>query len=328
MINVKEDIIDKALLDKCVNFVNEGNWSYGWHSNKNVQFGHWNLDITKTSANNSTDVVDRLPKQFKPVWDIINKEFFGGKAMLTRCYSNRHTFGTEGYIHTDTTRAQDHTCVVYLDEEWDSDWGGETNFYTADKTEIIKSVLPKYGRTAVFPGTVPHCARGITRICSKVRTTLMFKATIDPKALYPAEEMLKTFLTQIGATQRKHRTGTLADHLMRCFHLLKDVGANDILALAGGLHSVYGTNAFKHPCVDKESTQVAELFGPEVDRLVKLYSEIDRPSCLENPDGSLSELDLFLLRSIECVNLHDQDALKADKYPNLLKFVKQLTGRG
>ena len=327
MINVKEGIIPTKLLDKCLNYLDKGNWVYGWPSDKAIAFGHWNLNITNTSINNPTDVSDKLPTVFLDVWSIVNKEFFGNKAVLTRCYANRYTYGTEGYIHTDTERAQDQTCVVYMNDEWDPNWGGETSFYTADKSEIIKSVLPLYGRTAVFPGNIPHCARGVTRICPKVRTTLMFKVSIDPKSLYHAEEVLNTFLTQIGATQKKHKRGTLADHLLRTFHLLKDVGAGDIVALAGGLHSVYGTNAFNKPCLDKESTQVSELFGSEVDRLVRLFSEIDRPSCLENPDGTLSDLDLFLLRSIECANLFDQDELDADVYPNLFKFVAQFTKR-
>jgi SM-20-related protein len=323
MIMVKEGILPEALLKKCLYILNKASWSYGWPSNTGVPYGHWNVDLTHTTKNNPTDVSERLPDAFAEVWEIVNKEFFGGVAKLTRCYSNRHTFGTEGYIHTDTERTQDQTCIIYLDEEWNADWGGETNFYNDEKTEIIKSVLPVFGRTAVFPGNIPHCARGLTRICSKVRTTLMFKVTIDPKALYPAEQLLASFLECIGATRLKHNKGTLADHLIRTFHLLKASGANDILALAGGLHSVYGTNAFKHPCVDKDDKRIYTMFGAEVDRIVRLFSTVDRPSSLESPDGSLNETDLFLLRCIECANLYDQDELDPAVYPNLCEFASK-----
>jgi len=323
MIMVKEGIIPADALKKCLYILNKANWTYGWPSNTGVPYGHWNVDITHTSKSNPTDVSDRLPDAFSDVWEVVNKEFFGGVAKLTRCYSNRHTFGTEGYVHTDTDRAQDQTCVVYLDEEWRAEWGGETNFYNDEQTEIIKSVLPVFGRTAVFPGNIPHCARGVTRICPKVRTTLMFKVTIDPKALYPAEQLLVSFLESIGANRRKHVKGTLADHLIRTFHMLKGVGANDIVALAGGLHSVYGTNAFKSPCLKKEDKRIHELFGAEVDRLVRLFSTLDRPNSLESPDGSLSETDLFLLRCIECANLYDQDELDQAKYPNLYEFASK-----
>ena len=209
-----------------------------------------------------------------------------------------------------------------MNSNWDTNWGGETVFYSKDKSEVLKAVIPSYGRVVAFQGNINHKAAALSRVCPKVRTTLMFKVTIDPKAVYEAEEILAEFLKEIGANKKPHKTGTLADHLIRVFHILKSVGANDILAVAGGLHSVYGTNAYKKACLSKESTKVKELFGPEVDRLVRLFSSIDRPKVLENPDGSLNDLDLFLMRSLECANLYDQNELDPAKYPNLYEFSK------
>jgi len=153
---------------------------------------------------------------------------------------------------------------------------------------------------------------------------LIFKVTVDPKALYEAEALLVKFLEDIGANKRAHKNGTLANHLIRVYHLIKSSGMNDIVALAGGLHSVYGTNAFKDKVLEKSDTILKDTFGSEVDRLVRLFSEIDRPNVLENPDGSLSEVDLFLMQAIECANLYDQGELNPDKYPNLCKFVQNI----
>jgi SM-20-related protein len=324
MITVKDNVLPIKALKDCAAWLNQASWSYGWHSNKEMPFGHWNVDITKTSVNNPTDVSNRIPPEFKEVWDALNQDFYGGQALLTRCYSNRHTFGTEGYVHTDTHRKEDHTCVIYMNPEWSADWGGETVFYSQDKESILKSVIPKFGRIAAFSGTIPHKASPVSRICPEVRTTLMFKASIDPKALYEAETLLADFLTDIGADKKPHRQGSLKDHLMRCFHLLKSAGAGDILAIAGGLHSVYGTNVFKNPCLSYDDTKISELFGSEVDRIARLFSRLDRPRVLETPDGSLSEIDLFLMRCIECANLYDQNELNSQKYPNLYEFALQL----
>jgi hypothetical protein len=309
-------------------YLDKAEWSYGWPSDKDIPFGHWNTDITKTTHNNPTDVATRLPKEFKIVWENLNKEFFKGQALLTRCYANRHTFGIEGYIHTDTERQQDHTVVVYLNEIWDPNWGGETSFYSKDKKEILKSVIPHYNRAVVFPGNIPHCARGVTRICPKVRTTLMFKCTVDPKAIYSSETLLVEFLDLIKAHDKSHKNGSLKDHLLRVFHILKSSGANDILALAGGLHSVYSTNSYKTATLPYTSELINETFGPEVDRIVRLFCTINRPKCLETPDGTLSELDLFLLRCIECANLHDQNELNEQDYPNLYKFSQEIRTKG
>ena len=323
MIQVKDNILSITTLKNIENYLNDANWRYGWPSNKNIPFGHWNLDITKTVANNPTDVSNRLPEDFDDLWKEINTEFFNSTGVLTRCYANRHTFGTEGYIHTDTERKEDVTVVVYLNPEWEADWGGETTFYSFDKKSILNAVLPAYGRVVAFSGNIPHCARAITRICSKARTTVMYKVTIDPKAVYSSETMLVEFLKEIGADKMPHKNGSLMDHLIRCYFILKNIGANDILAISAGLHSVYSTNAYKNACLPYESKKIEETFGPEVDRLVRMFSKIDRPNALENPDGTLSDIDLFLLRSIECANLHDQNELDPKKYPNLMDFIKQ-----
>ena len=59
---------------------------------------------------------------------------------------------------------------------------------------------------------------------------------------------------------------------------------------------------------------------------MRLFSKIDRPNCLENPVyGAFSDVDLFLLRCIECANLYDQDELTEEQYPALFKFAKQMT---
>jgi hypothetical protein len=72
----------------------------------------------------------------------------------------------------------------------------------------------------------------------------------------------------------------------------------------------------------KEDTQIKDLFGEEVDRLVRLFGSINRPEILENPDGSLNETDLFLLQCIECANLYDQNELDPQKYPHLCEVAK------
>jgi SM-20-related protein len=324
MITVKDNVLPQDALRACAHWLDRANWSYGWQSNKQMPFGHWNVDITKTGVNNPTDVSNRIPKEFKALWDALNKDFYGGQALLTRCYSNRHTFGTEGYIHTDTHRQEDHTCVIYMNKDWSADWGGETVFYTLDKAEIIRSIVPKFGRIAAFSGTIPHRASPVSRVCSEARTTLMFKAAIDPKAIYPAETLLATFLKSVGADRKPHKDGSLQDHLMRTFHILKASGATDLLALAGGLHSVYGTNAYLNACLPANDTQIKVQFGSEVDRLVRLFSSLNRPSVLENPDGSLSDGDLFCMRCIECANLYDQQELTPQRYPNLYDFAVRL----
>jgi len=295
-------------------------WSYGWKSNHKYPYGHWNIDITKTAITNSVDVRNKLPEPFVPAWDKINTEIFLDKAILTRCYSNRHTFGTEGYIHTDTERAEDYTAIIYMNKEWDANWGGETTFYNKEITGIIDAVLPSYARLVVFPGDVPHCARAVSRICPQVRTTLMFKASVNPKPMHQDESKLGQFLLDVGADKYKHKDGTLKDHLMRTFHALKSLKISHEICLAGGLHSVFGTAKYAQTPLPWESTWVADAFGAEVDRLVRMFCKLPRPECLESgeTDSTLDPTDLFAMKCIEVMNLYDQGALSG--YPKLQEF--------
>lgn len=314
MINLRQ--IPEELLTPAMRWLDKASWSYGWHSDKDVPYGHWNVDITRTGIKNTVDITERLPKEFLDVWKTIKPP----EAVLVRAYANRHTFGTEGYPHTDTDRMEDQTCVIYLNRDWKAEWGGETTFYNPEKTEILNAVMPRFGRAVIFPGNIPHCARAVSRICPEVRTTLMFKFAVDLKSMYPAEEILKSFLTEVGAFQKPHKDGSLGNHLLRVFHLMKSVGIGDVLAVAGGLHSVYGTHSYKNACLNIESKRVRETFGPEVDRLVRLFSSLKRPDDLLD-GSSLEEKDLFLMRCIEVANLYDQGEL--DDHPQLKAFAAQ-----
>ena len=320
MLTVKDSLTSTRLLDMGKAYLDKAHWSYGWPSNTDMPFGNWNADISHTGKENTVDVRDRLPHELIDLWDAVNDEMFGGQGTLVRCYANRHTYGTEGYIHTDTTREGDLTCVIYMDPKWDVNWGGETVVYNADRTEIIKSVIPQYGRAFAFSGNQPHCAKPLSRVCPTVRTTLMFKVLMDTSKLQADDEKLRDFLLEINAHQLPHKHGSLMDHLLRTYYILKGAGAEGGIALAGGLHSVYGTNAYKNNPLDVTDTRVADKFGPEVDLAVRLFHSIDRPNVLENPDGSLNEVELFILRCIECANLYDQEELDPRVYPNLHEF--------
>ena len=135
------------------------------------------------------------------------------------------------------------------------------------------------------------------------------------------EETLSAFLTMIGTKDFSHKDGSLYDHLMRTYYILQVFFDNPTLSLIGGLHSVYGTTIYKKTCLPKESNLVKDVFGAEVDRLVRIFGTMDR-RLLENPDQSLSENDFTILRLVEVANLYDQGPLV--NRPNLIKFAKDV----
>ena len=94
---------------------------------------------------------------------------------LARCYANGYPFGSEGGLHLDSNISSHATVIYYPHTQWHPNFGGETVFFNAEGTDIIASVYPRPNRLVVFPGIIPHVARGVTRVCPELRVTLMFK---------------------------------------------------------------------------------------------------------------------------------------------------------
>jgi hypothetical protein len=97
--------------------------------------------------------------------------------------------------------------------------------------------------------------------------------------------LLLVALKRLGAfrTQHNRRMGlTLGEHLTNTYDDLKRMGADEDVALAGGLHSIYGTNAFRSASLGPDKRPVIrQLFGERAERLAWLFSQINRPRCFE-----------------------------------------------
>ena len=78
---------------------------------------------------------------------------------LYRAYVNRFARGDAPGAHRDARLGSEHvTALVYANDAWQRDWGGETIFYTEDH-EIRRAVRPRPGRVILFPGGLIHSAR-------------------------------------------------------------------------------------------------------------------------------------------------------------------------
>ena len=58
---------------------------------------------------------------------------------------------------------------------WHPNYAGETVFFNDEGTDIIGTVYPRPNRMVLFSGSIPHVARGVSRVCPELRITLMFK---------------------------------------------------------------------------------------------------------------------------------------------------------
>ena len=160
-------------------FSNRAAFKYGWPSNRVVsELTHWHIDFINQGGHNQKNAEELLYRRpeyasIASAWDYLKSTHLKGHA-LVRCYANAHTYGVEGYVHSDTLIEGNYTTLIYIVPEWKSEWAGETVFMN-DVGEIVKSVLPKGNRGVIFDGQQLHAARAVSRICPGLRITLMFK---------------------------------------------------------------------------------------------------------------------------------------------------------
>ena len=315
-----ENFLPTELIERVVAQIDTIGYKYGWKSNPRFDQFHWNCNLAKSgSTMNGIDVSGELDGAAKDCWTHIQQNYFPD-AVLLRCYSNAHTYGVEGYPHTDSRRLQDQTIVVYLNKQWRREWGGETLIYNGQ--DIAAASLPAYNRAVSFPGINWHVARGVSRVCTTLRNTLMFKfAPVDSD---PTRDKIQQFLTSLGTDVKVHSGRTLFAHLLSVYDLLKLAGQDEITCSAGAVHSIFGTNIYTDQTLTlDERKQVIEVVGDRATELAAIFSRMNRPAVLEEylttgASTGFSNETTKILCAIEGANLYDQKALKS--YPKITEF--------
>lgn len=326
-IRVLDEFLPLAAYDALAELITNEPMVYGSRSNMRTDpHGHWSRSFAEADRMNLADVSSDLSRDerlapLKRAWEFLRDTQLPNDVLI-RCYLNGYTYGTDGYFHSDSQRPDEHTTIVYMNDYWEPDWAGETVFLDT-QGEIVKSVLPKRNRAIIFPSDVQHAGRGASRKCTTLRKTLIFKSRKTRSSNF---ERLSAFLRQAGAMKYGHKSGTLHDHLVRTFSLLEAKSFDDDVCFGGGLHAVYGTNAYGYSVLSQQNrAKVVEEFGPRAEELAALFARLERPKTLEYP-GDLSEQAAVVelrggqtmtlsrttfddLRRIECANLADQNEL-------------------
>lgn len=281
--NIPTRIYDGCINPALITALNKEqiNYSYGWKANSKLSDdqGHWNIRLHTGPKKTLDDLSSGLREKSEVVyviWEYLKKHFIGNRA-LNRVYINGYTFGTDGYIHKDDPfisydasypkeSPYCETVIVYLNEEWDPNWGGETAIFNKEK-EIVKSVLPKMGRVLVFDGQKLHASRPLSRSCDVLRKVLVFKTTQTK----PGTENLIDTIRDLTVGS-KHSGKTFFEHLVNTSLLaIKHGGADDRIVNACLFHSIYGTEYYKNSPKGITREWVTEKIGPEAEKLVHAF---------------------------------------------------------
>lgn len=149
----------------------------------------------------------------------------------------------------------------------------------------------------------------------------LFRKLIEEKK---EEHRLLQLLKKLNTEKVIHKEGNFFEHLFGTYRLLKKWGYEKPVCYAGLFHSIYGTQVFKRMTISYEKRELMQkTIGNEAEKLVYLFSVIDRPQAFTNFTEppifknmvtneliQVSEYDMKNLIAIEIANLIDQ---KADK---------------
>jgi SM-20-related protein len=187
-VSIIDDVFDADTHAKIFSFLSLPTWGFGWKSDVRNEHSFWHKHfagnirpdhVDSAGAGQQYDCAEELKRRAPLIYDqwLALSAAPGPmhRCALTRCYANGFTYGNDGSVHTDSRTEGSLTAVYYPNPSWDPNWGGETVLFNQAKTDIDTSVDPRPNRLVVFPGIVPHVARGVSRTCPVMRITLVFK---------------------------------------------------------------------------------------------------------------------------------------------------------
>lgn len=334
-ITVFENILNQDQVSLLKN--NYNSFAYGWKSDStNVDDpGHWNkLIVGKRKA--SEDSVDvRNNKEFVDseiyhVWQDIVCAL--GNRNLLRCYFNGYTYGTEGYIHKDSIPTlknyngqqwKQETILIYCnpEDQWDSNWAGETVFFDETKQEIIYSTLPVNSRIILFDSDIFHTARSVSRACKTLRKILVFK-TIKYVVNY---DVCKRFI-EMQFADINHSKKMFTEHLFNTYEILKSMQFSEDICIAGLFHSIYGTEYFSITKEPPSREQIKLLVGDDIEDLVYEFCNLkDRFSTIVTNKNNWSKSKQYQLAAIEYANLIEQQPrMNFSNFSSNIKLLKPI----
>jgi len=309
-------------------------WQFGWNTPSNPNTRYWHHEVGRGRKENTKDISENVKKHplqvFSLYQDWLRTHLVPPDTKVLRFYLNAHTYGTDGWPHTDTDRGEELTAVLYLNPQWRPEWCGETVVFDS-KGDISAAVLPRANRLLTFPSDRLHAPRPLSKAFEGLRVVLVVKlgpgiggGEFFDRRIMTSKDVAGhlAYLEEVGSQTILHSGRSLQQHLWGTYKLLKYRGADPEVCLAGLFHSIYGTsiNSFDLP-VDRES--VRARIGERAERLVWMFCALQRPECwrvegyhLPLASGGSMEVnsqDRKDLLAIELANLDEQGILKPER---------------
>jgi len=144
--------------------INQPLWRFGQKSDDRSLYPMWFINLYSLHESKFKEIC--VPAVKELVHKVL--QLYPNKNIL-RVMIAGNTYGIDGDIHIDHPNDDHVTCVVYLNQEWLDEWGGETLVYEHDS---IQTVVPKPGTAFIFNSKYPHVGKAPNRNCGKLRSIL------------------------------------------------------------------------------------------------------------------------------------------------------------
>jgi SM-20-related protein len=153
-------------------------WQWGWNTPSNSDSRYWHHEVGRGRKANTEDVSHFVRQHpiaaYARYMDWLRTHLVPADTKVLRFYLNGHTYGTDGWPHTDTDRGEELTGVLYLNAEWKPEWCGETVVFDGNG-DIEAAVLPRANRLLVFPSDRVHAPRPLSKAFDGLRVVLVVK---------------------------------------------------------------------------------------------------------------------------------------------------------
>jgi SM-20-related protein len=132
-----------------------------------TEFCHWvcEMPLENLSRTSLWQATELAVAQARP----------GERFLPYRVYTNYSSYGDTLLTHVDAVAgSRELTALWYLCDRWDTEWGGETLFYS-DSGDAQIAVSPRPARLLLFDGAVRHAGKPPNRNCPIARYTFAIK---------------------------------------------------------------------------------------------------------------------------------------------------------
>jgi hypothetical protein len=190
-------------------------------------------------------------------------------------------------VHNDAPShgRETHRLVLYLGEEFADEQGGHLVFFNSGDPGDVHRIFRPIHNSAVGFAMSDRSYHAVNEVREGRRYSIVFSfwaagaAVEEGAAAEDALADLTRLLEDAGAGGVRHSGGTLLTHLVATYRLLESWAGSPTVCIAGLLHSIYGTDAFRVDVVSHQRRDtVQRAVGEEAERLAYLFGTVSHDS--------------------------------------------------